>query len=106
MPGVPGGQYPFGGLGEDGVTGGEQCGPVFPRDVGIGGDPKLFRQPVGVPQRRRKNDIRGIPVRFPDPSCRRYLPQPEPERRIGHGRHARSSACSPTRSSIAARLAR
>ena len=37
VPGVAGGQYPFGGLGEDGVAGGEQRGPVFPRHVRIGG---------------------------------------------------------------------
>ena len=109
VPGVTGGQHPFGGLGEDRVTGGEQCGPVFPCDVGVGGDQQLLRKPVGVPQRRRKDHVRGVPVRFPEAAGRRHMPQPEPERRIGDGPHAPSpacSSCSPTKLSIAARLAR
>ena len=43
VSGVTGGQYPFGGLGEHRVTGGEQCGPVFPRHVGVGSDLQLLR---------------------------------------------------------------
>ena len=43
VAGVAGRQHPVGGFGEDGMTGGEQHGTLLPRDVGVGGDPELFR---------------------------------------------------------------
>ena len=100
--GVAGCQHPVGGLSEDGMTGGEQRGTLFPRDVGVGGDTELFRQPVRVAKLAGEDHVRGIPGRLPEPAVGGHVPQPKLQRGVGD--HAFSS--SETRLSIDARLAR
>ena len=79
---------------------GEQRRPVLPGDIWIAGDLQLLRKPVGVAQDRRQDDVDAVAGRFPQAAFGRDMPQPEGQCRIPH------SGSSPTRPSVAARLAR